>query len=134
MRRLVVLSVSMLLGLPLAACATMSLNLAPERPDAPWTPATLPDGEIVADAAPPSGLPGPGNYVLPSNRRLAGALPAASELKRHSPYTLPELIDIAQTNNPATRNAWNDARDAALTAGIVESTFLPIVSAGIVQG
>jgi outer membrane protein TolC len=134
MRRLVALSVSMLLGLPLAACATMSLNLAPERPDAPWTPATMPDGEIVADAAPPSGLPRPGNYVLPSNRRLAGALPAASELKRHSPCTLPELIDIAQTNNPTTRNAWNDARDAALTAGIVESTFLPIVSAGIVQG
>ena len=41
-----------------------------------------------------------------------------------TPYTLPELIDIAQTNNPTTRNAWNDARDAALTAGIAESTFL----------
>ena len=33
-----------------------------------------------------------------------------------------------------TRNAWNDARNAALAAGIAESAFLPLVSAGIVQG
>jgi outer membrane protein len=134
MRRIVASIVSLLLWLPLAACATMSLYLAPERPDAPWTPATTPNGEIVTDAAPPPNQPRPGGYVLPSNRSLAGVLPAASELQRRTPYTLPELIDIAQTNNPATRNAWNDARDAALAAGIVESTFLPIVSAGIVQG
>ena len=44
------------------------------------------------------------------------------------------MIDIAQSNNPVTRNAWNDARNAALAAGIAESTFLPLVSAGIVQG
>jgi outer membrane protein len=134
MRRPVASIVPVLLGLPLAACATMSLDLAPERPDAPWTPATLPQGEIVAGSAPPSGQPRAGSYVLPSNRSLAAAPPAASGLERRSPYTLPELIDIAQTNNPTTRNAWNDARNAALTAGIAESTFLPIVSAGIVQG
>jgi outer membrane protein len=123
-----------LLWLPLAACATMSLDLAPERPDAPWTPATMAQGEIVAGSAPPSGQPRAGSYVLPSNRNLAAAPPAASGLERRAPYTLPELIDIAQTNNPTTRNAWNNARDAALTAGIAESAFLPIVSAGIVQG
>ena len=44
------------------------------------------------------------------------------------------MIDIAQSTNPVTRNAWNDARNAALAAGIAESTFLPFVSAGIVQG
>ena len=57
-----------------------------------------------------------------------------SDLERRRPYTLPELIDIAQSNNPVTRNAWNDARNAALAAGIAESAFLPLVSAGIVQG
>ena len=96
--------------------------------------ATMPHGEIVEVSAPPSGQPRAGSYVLPSNRSLAAAPPAASNLERRSPYALPELIDIAQTNNPTTRNAWNDARDAALTAGIAESTFLPVVSAGIVQG
>ena len=44
------------------------------------------------------------------------------------------MIDIAQSTNPVTRNAWNDARNAALAAGIAESAFLPFVSAGIVQG
>jgi outer membrane protein TolC len=60
--------------------------------------------------------------------------PPASELERRRPYSLPELIDIAESSNPLTRNAWNDARNAALAAGIAESTFLPMVSAGIVQG
>lgn len=134
MRRPVALIVAMLLWLPLAACAAMSLNLAPERPNAPWSPDTRPDGEIVAGTAPAAGHPNGGNYVLPSNRNLAGAPPAAFKLERHRPYTLPELIDIAQTSNPTTRNAWNDARDAALATGIAEATFLPLVSAGIVQG
>jgi len=112
----------------------MSLNLAPERPDAPWAPATTPSGEIVAGPASLSSQPSGSNYVLPSNRNLAAALPAAFGLERHSPYTLPELIDIAQTNNPTTRNAWNDARSAALAAGIAKSAFLPMISAGIVAG
>jgi outer membrane protein len=65
---------------------------------------------------------------------LAGIPPAALDLERGGPYTLPELIDIAQSTNPVTRNAWNDARNAALAAGIAKSTFLPVISAGIVQG
>ena len=52
-------------------------------------------------------------FTIYQNRNLAAAPPAASNLERRTPYTLPELIDIAQTNNPTTRNAWNDARDAA---------------------
>jgi outer membrane protein len=133
-RRPVALIAPVFLGLSLAACALTSLNLAPQRPDAPWTPAKTPQGEIVAGTAPASGQAAGGNYVLPSNRNLAEAPPPASNLERRRPYTLPELIDIAQTNNPTTRNAWNDARNAALAAGIAESTFLPLVSAGIVQG
>jgi outer membrane protein len=72
--------------------------------------------------------------VLPSNANLAGVPPPAAALERRRPYGLAELIDIAESSNPVTRNAWNDARNAALAAGIAESTFLPIVSAGIVQG
>jgi outer membrane protein len=112
----------------------MSLNLAPQQPDAPWTPATTPQGAIVAGSLPPSDQPNAGSYVLPSNSNLAGAPQPAFDLERQRPYTLPELIDIAQTSNPTTRNAWNDARDAALAAGIAEAAFLPLVSAGIVQG
>jgi outer membrane protein len=137
MRRLVALIASissMFLWLPLTACAPMSLDLAPARPDAPWIPVTRPDGEIVPGSPPASGQPTTDNYVLPPNRNLAGTPPADFGLERRLPYTLPELISIAQTNNPKTHNAWNDARDAALAAGIAEAAFLPLVSAGIVQG
>ena len=133
MRRLVAFVARVLVTLPLAGCATAALDLAPARPDAPWNPTTGPEGEIAARERSPD-LGNKGSYVLPSNRNLAVIPPPASELERHRPYTLPELIDIAQSNNPATRNAWNDARNAALAAGIAESSFLPFVSAGIVQG
>ena len=134
MGRPVALFASVLVWLPLAACAPMSLNLAPEQPDAPWSPATTPDGGLVAGAPRAPGQPPADNYVLPSNHNLAQVPPPATDLERRQPYTLAELINVAQINNPTTRNAWNDARNAALAAGIAESTFLPLVSAGIVQG
>ena len=134
MGRPVALIAPVLLALQLAGCATSALRFAPDRPDAPWTPATNPDGDIVAGERAPPEQPPNKNYVLPSNSNLASVPPPASELERHRPYTLAELIDIAESSNPVTRNAWNDARNAALAAGIVESTFLPLVSAGIVEG
>jgi outer membrane protein len=134
MGRSVALIAPVLLSLQIAGCATSALRLAPDRPDAPWTAATNPDGEIVAGERAPPEQPPNRSYVLPSNGNLAGVPPSASELERRRPYTLPELIDVAETSNPVTRNAWNDARNAALAAGIVESTFLPLVSAGIVEG
>ena len=134
MRRSAVIVAFALVSLPLAGCATSALNMAPDRPDAPWNPVTGPGGEIAAGEPRPPDQPNNRSYVLPSNRNLAGVPAPASDLERRRPYTLPELIDIAQSTNPVTRNAWNDARNAALAAGIAESTFLPFVSAGIVQG
>jgi len=134
MRRPVAFIASGLLALPLVGCAPLSLNMAPDRPDAPWTPATGPQGEIVAGQPASPEQPPNSTYVLPSNRDLAAIPPPASDLERRRPYTLAELIDIAESNDPTTRNAWNDARNAALAAGIAESSFLPLVSAGIVQG
>src|ERR1700675_4941804 len=131
MRRPIVSIAFVLLSLPLAGCATSALNMAPDRPDAPWAAATGPDGEIVAGERVSPGEPPPAPYVLPSNRNVAGIPPPASDLERRRPYTLPELIDIAQSTNPATRNAWNDARNAALAAGIAESPFFPLVSPGL---
>src|SRR5271155_4187315 len=123
-----------LVSLPLAGCATWALSTAPDTPDRPWTPATGPDGEIAAGERASPDQPQKKTYVLPSNAAMADIPAPLSNLERRHVYTLPQLIDIAQSNNPATRNAWNDARDAALAAGIAESTFLPLVSAGIVQG
>jgi outer membrane protein len=120
--------------LALAGCATWAVDMAPDRPDRPWTPVTTPDGEIIAGERASSGQQQRTTYVLPSNEVVAGVPAPQSDLERRRAYTLPQLIDVAESSNPATRNAWNDARNSALAAGIAESTFLPFISAGIVQG
>ena len=132
MGRQVALMAYLVVLFPLAGCATFAIDLAPDRPDRPWTPATAAGDEIVPGPSPDK--PKSATYVLPPSRSLAAVPSPASELNRHQPYTLPQLIDLAQSTNPTTRNAWNDARNAALAAGIAESTYLPRVSAAIVEG
>ena len=129
-RKLITLAV---LSLPLAGCATFAVEMAPAQADRPWTPATTATGEIIpgAPASPPSSRAT--GYVLPVNSELAGVPPGLDTDHGHA-YSLPELIDIAQSNNPLTRRAWNSARDVALAAGIAESTYLPRLSATIVRG
>lgn len=43
-------------------------------------------------------------------------------------YTLPELVDIAEMNNPETRIAWEQARESAAAAGIARSALFPTVA------
>ena len=133
MRRLNALVLLMLLGALLAGCASSAIEMAPDRPDRPWTPATTRTGEIVPDEKPPPEQPKSETFVLPSNTALA-ELPPPLEFDRHKVYSLAELIDIAQSNNPSTRRAWNAAKEAALAAGIAKSAYLPRVTATAVGG
>ncbi|MBC9032646.1 TolC family protein [Sphingomonas sp. JC676] len=119
-------------ALLLAGCARSSLDLAPPSPSQPWVPATSAIGEIVPGKASASAAPSPQGYVLPANPALA-VLPAPS-IDPHHAYTLAELIDIAELNNPSTRIAWNEARNAALAAGIAKSTYLPRITTSAVGG
>ena len=116
----------------LAGCATSALEMAPERPDRPWAPATTASGEIIAGAA----------QAPPTARRLCparqsgprtGSVTARASIPPGS-IRFPELIDLAESSNPATRIAWNDARRAALAAGIAESAFLPNITATAIGG
>lgn len=126
----------------LAGCATSSLDLAPERPDQPWVPATTSNGAIIAgehgttDAtrttSATSALASTQGYVLPTNQALATLPPAMVDSTRT--YALPELIDLAESNNTATRIAWNDARRVALAAGIAKSAYLPRITATAIGG
>ena len=125
---------SCLLSLFLCGCATSALELAPASPDRPWQPATDASGEIQPGTLPPADASVPKDYVLPSNTALAQLPPAPSGIDGQHAYTLPELIDIAQSNNPSTRIAWAEARNAALAAGIAKSAYLPDVSAIVVGG
>jgi outer membrane protein TolC len=121
----------LLLSLWLAGCATSAIELAPERPDRPWVPATSDNGDIVPGKA--GTAPSASGYMLPPQRGL-GYVPPAAAIDGRKVYRLGELIDIAESSNPTTRIAWNEARRAALTAGIAESTFLPRISAGAIGG
>jgi outer membrane protein TolC len=115
----------------LAGCATSALDMAPERRDRPWVPATTASGEIIAGAhqAPPTA----NGYVLPANPTL-GKVPPPPSVDAARVYSLPELIDLAESSSPSTRIAWNDARRAALAAGIAEGAFLPNITAGAIGG
>ncbi len=102
------------------AWAADVLQLAPESPDKPWV---IPSISGMADRAGPSAQRdaafGQGNGVpIEQNRR----------------YSLAELIDIAQRNNPETRVAWEQARRAALAVGLDESEYAPQVSIDVIGG
>ena len=71
------------------------------------------------------------NFVLPPTPD-AGVIPKPrTELTADHEYTLTEVIDIAERENPETRVAWQRARNAAISAGVAESTYLPVVTANV---
>ena len=71
------------------------------------------------------------SFVLPPNRD-AGVIPKSrTELTSDHEYTLTELIDVAERESPQTRVAWQRARNAAIGAGMVESTYLPVITANV---
>ena len=119
------------MALLLTGCATSSIEMAPERPDRPWAPSVTPSGEIVAGSTSHGGTAN--SYVLPANPAV-GVLPAPPSLDTRRAYSLAELIDIAESTNPKTRIAWDEARRVALAAGIAKSTYLPKITATAVGG
>jgi outer membrane protein TolC len=58
--------------------------------------------------------------------------PSPADIDPNHVYTLVELIDIAQCRNPATRVAWEEARQAAIKVGIERAAYLPALTAGAV--
>ncbi|MDY0270901.1 MAG: TolC family protein [Advenella sp.] len=113
-----------------SGCASDALNLAPAAPDTPWKPAP----QDTASSENTSGkLDMPLGFSVPVVPE-ASVLPAAPVINPGRVYGLPELIDIAQQENPDTRLAWNRARQAALAVGVVDSTFLPRLSANVISG
>src|SRR5260370_5788021 len=57
---------------------------------------------------------------------------------RHSPafvpdplkiYTLPELVDVAEQNNPETRVAWENAKARAAELGVSKASLYPTLAA-----
>jgi outer membrane protein len=92
------------------ATAEDPLSLAPETPTRPWK---LPTTTLSADA------------TVERSDSLVDPTKA---------YDLPALIDLAQRINPETREAWERARQAALAVGLIESAYLPQISAEALAG
>ncbi len=53
--------------------------------------------------------------------------PHEIEMDRDRVYTLSDLIDIAETRNPATRVAWASAKQRAASVGVARSELMPTV-------
>jgi len=116
--------------LALTGCATDALTHAPASPNEPWQPPL----QNVAASHPTQPAPiAPSDFSVPSLPE-ASILPSAPAIDNKHVYSLPELIDLAQRENPETRLAWNRARQAALAIGIAEATFLPMLSANVIGG
>ena len=91
------------------------------------TPPSI-DGAAPVPAT-PSSLWTPSASVTAAARRDTAhfALSAAAVLQ----FTLPEVVDLALRNSPATRLSWAQARAAADAYGSTEGRLYPTLSAGV---
>ncbi|WP_454915940.1 TolC family protein [Xanthobacter sediminis] len=125
------------LALALAGCAPNAADMTSPGADRPWAPNGQEEGLWSAQAKPSDGAPmtpsGAPDFRVPANPALA-EMPPTAGIDPDRNYRLPELIDIAQRNNPATRAAWQRARETALAVGMVEATYLPLITANVIGG
>ena len=55
-------------------------------------------------------------------------LDTVAQLDPTHPYTLAELIDIAEHNNPHTRIVWEQAKQKAEELGVAKSAYFPVLA------
>ena len=92
------------------------------------------------DQVPPSSQrqwapPNLGGYQDTLRKSSVEALEKGKELvDPRKEYTLPELIDLAEQLNPATRAAWQNARQALALVGVSKSAYYPFLSLAAAAG
>jgi outer membrane protein len=106
------------LQLLLAIAVANARNDPPPSSDRTWSPPNLPNYERELAEYPSNEGQG-SSHVSISSRKI---------------YSLAELIDIAQRNNPDTRVAWERARQAAGAVGLSESAYYPFLVASAAAG
>ena len=86
-------------------------------------------GRIVSAQKAPAAPERP--WDAPSGQQLkAPARPAPAFTPDPSkPYTLPELVNIAEQNNPDTRVAWENAKARAADLGVSKASLYPTLAA-----
>ena len=93
-------------------------------------------GLISAHPAIAQAPPGPEQpWAIPESAvRRAEALGNGSFSVAHKQYDLAALVDLAERENPKTREAWEAAREAAAAIGLAESAYLPQLSLQAIGG
>src|SRR3984893_8310573 len=92
------------------------------------------------DQVPPSSQrqwapPNLAGYQDTLRKSSAEALAKGKELvDPRKEYTRPELIDLAEALNPATRAAWQNARQALALVGVSKSAYYPFLSLAAAAG
>jgi outer membrane protein TolC len=121
----------------LGACNDTS-DLAPASPDTPWQAqsadesAPPPPATSTATTTTATTATTPRQFTVPPD--TVAQAPSPSGIDTSHVYSLVELIDIAQSRNPETRVAWEQARQAAIGVGIARSAYLPALTAGAIGG
>ena len=64
-----------------------------------------------------------------SKQREAAEQDPRTRMDADHPYTVSELVDLAERHNPSTRAAWENTRAAAARLGIARSDLLPAMNA-----
>ena len=114
MHRIAATTGALTLAVILVACTGTSVGLAPAGPSTSYQGNNR-DFAVATDPSMPIAI-------------------AKPQIDPNHTYSLPELINIAQLNNPITQASWQRAREAAIAVGAVEATYLPILSADVLAG
>ena len=77
-------------------------------------------GQCTGIATTPAAAADCAAHALPQDR--------AATIDPNHPYTLAELIDIAERNNPRTRILWERARQRAEALGVEKSAYYPVLA------
>src|SRR5271170_7488048 len=103
---------SRLLGIAVTVTSFLSIGAwgqsAPTTPNEPW----LPDHRTL-------------------ERHTTAVAPHEATIDDEHVYSLGELIDIAESNSPATQAAWNRAKVTAASVGIAKSDLYPTIIATV---
>lgn len=119
----------LLILLAIAGCAADAINRASPSPSHPWTA-----GGDAGQGNTPRGQTGAtADFGVPANSQLS-LFSSPVDVDTSRSYGLAGLIDLAQRSNPATRNAWEKSRQAALAVGMAEATYLPLITASVIAG
>jgi outer membrane protein len=110
-QQLLPLRVAGVISLLLLSARTVPAQSAPVSPDHPWHTST--ELNVEADA----------RNIRDSRFTLDSG----------KTYTLPELIDLAEAHNPATRDSWERARAQAATLGVTRSQIFPTLAAAAIS-